>query len=329
LDKQRLKHQLPSITNKIVATYGQCQVPLHHLEPVPLPSRQNVLRIIETLQEIIFPGYFGKKGLDSLSIKYHVGDSLETVYELLVAEIYRGIRHGCQLTESHCRESVCSHCEEISETQTLRFLDKIPGLRHALATDVRAAYEGDPASKGYHEVIFSYPCVFAIMVYRLAHELNLQGIPLLPRMMTELAHSQTGIDIHPGATIGPYFFIDHGTGVVIGETTEIGQNVKLYQGVTLGALSFPKDETGRIIRGKKRHPTIEDDVVIYAGATILGGDTVIGKGSMVGGNVWLTHSVPPRTKVLISDPQLIIDSLPGSGGIHPPASKKSSLVISG
>jgi serine O-acetyltransferase len=149
------------------------------------------------------------------------------------------------------------------------------------------------------------------MVFRLAHELHLQGVPLLPRMMTEFAHSKTGIDIHPGATIGKYFFIDHGTGVVIGETTEIGENVKLYQGVTLGALSFPRDETGRVIRGKKRHPTIEDEVVIYAGATVLGGITVIGKGSVVGGNVWLTHSVPPRSKVLISDPQLVVDTLPG------------------
>jgi serine O-acetyltransferase len=328
LDRHKLKHQLPGITESIVATYSGCQVPLHHLESIPLPSRQHLVQIIEVLQEIIFPGYFGKKGLESHTIRYHVGDCLETVYELLVAQIYQGIRHGCKMTEDTCRESVCSHCEEIAETQTIKFLEKIPVLRHALATDVRAAYEGDPASKGYDEVIFSYPCIFAMMVYRLAHELNLQGIPLLPRMMTELAHSRTGIDIHPGAKIGHYFFIDHGTGVVIGETTEIGQNVKLYQGVTLGALSFPKDETGRVIRGRKRHPTIEDDVVIYAGATILGGDTVIGKGSVIGGNVWLTRSVPPRTKVLISDPQLIMDPLP-SAGKSPAAREKSSLVISG
>jgi serine O-acetyltransferase len=285
-------------------------VPLHHLEPTALPSRHNMVQIIEILQEVIFPGYFGKKGLDSHSIKYHVGDSLETAYELLVVEIYRGIRHSCQLSQTVC-ESVCAHCEEIAENQTIQFLEKIPDLRHALATDVRAAFEGDPASRGYDEVIFSYPCIFAIMVFRLAHELHLQGVPLLPRMMTEFAHSKTGIDIHPGATIGKYFFIDHGTGVVIGETTEIGENVKLYQGVTLGALSFPRDETGRVIRGKKRHPTIEDEVVIYAGATVLGGNTVIGKGSVVGGNVWLTHSVPPRSKVLISDPQLVVDTLPG------------------
>ncbi len=309
MKRDKLKHQLPAITNKIVATYAHCQVPLHHLESTELPSRQSQVRIVEILQEIIFPGYFGKKGLDSHSIKYHVGDSLESVYELLVVEIYRGIRHSCKLTEC---ETVCAHCEEIAEAQTIKFLEKISALRHALATDVRAAYEGDPASRGYDEVIFSYPCIFAIMVYRLAHELNLQGIPLLPRMMTEFAHSKTGIDIHPGAIIGNYFFIDHGTGVVIGETTEIGENVKLYQGVTLGALSFPRDESGRVIRGKKRHPTIEDDVVIYAGATVLGGDTVIGKGSVIGGNVWLTQSVPPRSKVLVSDPRLVVDTLTGN-----------------
>lgn len=308
LERFKLKHQLPEITDKIVSTYGDCQVSLHHLEDTPLPSRESIVQIIEILQEIIFPGYFGKKGLDIHSIKYHIGDCLETAYELLYRETYRGIRHGCQLAQ--LSESICSHCEEIAETQTVDFLEKIPGLRHALATDVIAAYDGDPAAKGYDEIIFSYPCIFTIMVYRLAHELHIQGIPLLPRIMTEFAHSETGIDIHPGAQIGNYFFIDHGTGVVIGETTVIGQNVKLYQGVTLGALSFPKDEEGHIIRGKKRHPTIEDEVVIYSGATVLGGDTVIGKGSVIGGNVWLTHSVPPRTKVLISEPQLIMDPLP-------------------
>jgi serine O-acetyltransferase len=305
LERLKLKYKLPEITQKIVETYGQGQVPLQHLGNTALPSRESIDQILEILQEIIFPGYFGKKGLDSHSIQYHVGDSLETVYEMLFREIYRGIRHGCQLSES-----ICSHCEDIAESQAIAFLERIPNLRYDLATDVQAAYDGDPAAKGYDEIIFSYPCIFTIMVYRIAHELHVQGIPLLPRIMTEFAHSKTGIDIHPGARIGNYFFIDHGTGVVIGETTEIGQNVKLYQGVTLGALSFPKDEMGNIVRGKKRHPTIEDDVVIYAGATVLGGDTVIGKGSVIGGNVWLTHSVPPGTKVLIADPQLIMATMP-------------------
>ena len=304
LDQLKQKNHIPRITESIVASYEQREIPLHHLGTTPLPSKESIVQIIEILQEIIFPGYFGKKGLDSYSIQYHIGDSIETVYEMLFREIYRGIRHGCQLSET-----VCSHCEDISESHTLSFLETIPRIRETLARDVEAAYEGDPAAKGHDEIIFSYPCVFAIMVYRLAHELHQNGIPLLPRIMTEYAHSETGIDIHPGARIGRFFFIDHGTGVVIGETSEIGDNVKIYQGVTLGAMSFPKDAEGKIIRGHKRHPTIEDGVVIYAGATVLGGKTVIGEGSIIGGNVWLTHSVPPRTKVLISDPQLIMDPI--------------------
>lgn len=307
IDRLKLKQRLPEITQKVVATYVDTPVRLHHLEITPLPSRESMIEVIALLQEIIFPGYFGKKGMDPGSIQYHVGDCLETLYELLFREIYRGIRHGCQVSEHRC-----SHCEEAAEAHTLEFLEKIPALRTALATDVEAAYDGDPAAKSHDEIIFSYPAIYTIMIYRLAHELHLQEIPLLPRIMTELAHSKTGIDIHPGAKIGRYFFIDHGTGVVIGETCEIGENVKLYQGVTLGALSFPKDQEGKLIRGTKRHPTIEDDVVIYSGATVLGGDTVIGRGSIIGGNVWLTHSVPPRTKVLIANPQLIVDTLPPS-----------------
>jgi serine O-acetyltransferase len=173
-----------------------------------------------------------------------------------------------------------------------------------LASDVRAAYEGDPAAKSYDEIVFSYPGVFAVMVYRIAHQLHIQQIPLLPRIMTEYAHSLTGIDIHPGAEIGESFFIDHGTGVVVGETCKIGRNVRLYQGVTLGALSLPRD-AGERLRESKRHPTIEDNVIIYAGATILGGDTVIGARSVIGGNVWITESVPPDTKVLLEKPRLV------------------------
>jgi serine O-acetyltransferase len=179
-----------------------------------------------------------------------------------------------------------------------------PGLREVLATDVLAAYEGDPAARSYDEIVFSYPGIFAVSVYRMAHQLFEQQIPLLPRIMTEYAHTITGIDIHPGAKIGESFFIDHGSGVVIGETTVIGKNVRIYQGVTLGALSLPKD-AGKLLRGKKRHPTIEDDVIIYAGATILGGDTVIGARSVIGGNVWITESVPADTKVLLETPRLI------------------------
>jgi len=194
-------------------------------------------------------------------------------------------------------------CEEKGYQETAAFLLTIPTLQGLLTTDVRAAYEGDPAAGSYDEIIFSYPGLFTISVYRVAHELFKQKIPLLPRMMTEYAHSVTGIDIHPGASIGESFFIDHGTGVVIGETSKIGNRVRLYQGVTLGALSLPKD-AGELLRGEKRHPTIEDDVIIYSGATILGGDTVIGARSTIGGNVWITESVPPDTRVIMEGPRL-------------------------
>jgi serine O-acetyltransferase len=180
----------------------------------------------------------------------------------------------------------------------------LPDLRLTLEDDVRAAYEGDPAAKSHYEIVFCYPGLEAVTVYRLAHELLALGVPLLPRIMTEAAHSKTGIDIHPGAAIGPGFFIDHGTGVVIGETCDIGRNVKLYQGVTLGALSFPRDGQGHLVRGKKRHPTLEDEVVVYANATILGGETVIGHHAVIGSNVWLTHSVAPNTRVLTEEPTL-------------------------
>ena len=189
----------------------------------------------------------------------------------------------------------------------MELLERIPELRQQLSEDVQAGYDGDPAAKSNDEVIFSYPAIYTISIYRVAHELNQNSVPLLPRIMTEHAHSKTGIDIHPGAKIGRAFFIDHGTGVVIGETTIIGERVKLYQGVTIGALSFAKDEKGELVRGQKRHPTLEDDVIVYSGATILGGETVIGEGSIIGGNVWLTRSIPPHTRVMISEPQLIID----------------------
>ena len=199
----------------------------------------------------------------------------------------------------------CSGCEAQGHNLALDVMAAIPKIRQTLASDVRAAYEGDPAAKSHDEIIFSYPGLYAISVYRVAHKLFALGVPMLPRIMTEHAHSTTGIDIHPGATIGGRFVIDHGTGVVIGETTEIGENVRIYQGVTLGALSLPKD-AGEKLRGKKRHPTIEDDAIIYSGATILGGETIIGARSVVGGNVWLTESIPPDTTVLMEMPKLII-----------------------
>jgi serine O-acetyltransferase len=199
---------------------------------------------------------------------------------------------------------VCTSCSERGQKEALALLKKLKGLRKILAEDVKAAYQGDPAAKSLDEIIFGYPSIMAIMTYRLAHELHVQEVPLIPRMMTEYAHSVTGIDIHPGARIGRHFFIDHGTGVVIGETSILGQCVRVYQGVTLGALSLPMEEKGDTLRKVKRHPTIEDHVTIYAGATILGGETIVGAGSIIGGNVWLTRSVPPGVTVMIEAPRL-------------------------
>ena len=297
------RDQIRDITRALIQTFGALQPKLEHFATTTLPDKASVIKILDDLLEVIYPGYFGRKYVESSNIEYYVGDVLDSIYARLTQEIYRSDRPECANLND-----ACDHCLEIAETQAIRFLRKLTDLRSRLSDDVQAAFDGDPAAKSIDEVIFAYPAIFAITIYRLAHELNLQGIPLLPRIMTEQAHSVTGIDIHPGATIGAGFFIDHGTGVVIGETTHIGNRVKLYQGVTLGALSFAKDEEGRMIRGKKRHPTIEDDVVIYAGATILGGSTVIGRGSVIGGNVWLTRSVAPFTRVIISEPELVIDS---------------------
>jgi serine O-acetyltransferase len=289
------RDQVRAITRELMESFGALHPKLEHFASTPLPDKGSVIKILDDLLEVIYPGYFGRKYVESSNIEYYVGDLLDSIYARLTQEIYRSVRPSCQNTTE-----TCDHCLGLAEEQSLVFLRKLPNLRSRLSEDVQAGYEGDPAAKSIDEVIFAYPAIYAITIYRLAHELNVQSIPLLPRIMTEHAHSVTGIDIHPGAAIGSGFFIDHGTGVVIGETTIIGNRVKLYQGVTLGALSFAMDEEGRMVRGKKRHPTIEDDVVIYAGATILGGSTVIGRGSVIGGNVWLTRSVPAHTRVIDS-----------------------------
>jgi len=239
-------------------------------------------------------------------VTYYVGDLIDRLHDRLTEQIARALRHEASKQPDGRPKTDCDDFEAQGQAKAMAFLEKLPELRHILALDVQAAYDGDPACKSLDEVIFCYPGLEAVTVYRLAHALHELGVPLIPRMMTEWAHSRTGIDIHPGAKIGRYFFIDHGTGVVIGETTEIGDHVKLYQGVTLGALSFPTDSEGRLVRGRKRHPTIEDRVVIYANATLLGGQTVVGHDSVIGSNVWLTHSVAPHTTVMLEKPTLKI-----------------------
>ena len=284
----------------LVESYSRSGVKIHHLDRRPLPSRVEAVRMLDALQELLFPGYTGAQGLTGASLELHVESQTAWLYETLTEQISRAINHGQKLDDAcPVTERQATECAE-------EFLSRLPALREVLASDVQAAYDGDPAAACYDEIIFSYPGLYAITVYRLAHELHTLGVPLIPRIMTEYAHSLTGIDIHPSTCIGPSFFIDHGTGVVIGGTASIGKGVKLYQGVTLGAFSFDKDSSGQLVRHTKRHPTIEDDVVIYAGATILGGETVIGRGSVIGGNVWLTHSVPPGTHVLQDSPNLRI-----------------------
>jgi serine O-acetyltransferase len=292
------RQELPQIVSDLVESCQGADT-FHHLNLVGFPSRGVVVEIIERLKKVLFPGYFGEHEVDHFSLTYQMGIEINTLFELLAGQITLSIRHEC-----HRRQMVCTACSERGQKEALALLKKLKGLRKILTEDVRAAYEGDPAAKSFDEIIFSYPSLLAILTYRVAHELHDQEVPLIPRMMTEHAHSITGIDIHPGAVIGHHFFIDHGTGVVIGETGIIGDYVRIYQGVTLGALSLPMEEKGDLLRKMKRHPTIEDHVTIYAGATILGGETVIGAGSVIGGNVWLTHSVPPGMTVMIEAPKL-------------------------
>jgi len=258
-----------------------------HRLRVPLPSRNAIIEMVEQLRAVIFPGYFGTSELDGDNIHFHVGATLDSIQRSLKEQIKRGLCFNCDEKTHDCTE-----CVERAGRIADHFMERLPALQKILTGDVQAAYEGDPAATSPDETIFCYPGILAITNFRVAHELYSLRVPLIPRIITEHAHSITGIDIHPGATIGERFFIDHGTGVVIGETTEIGRNVRIYQGVTLGAKSFPKDSDGRPIKGIKRHPVVEDDVIIYSGATILGRITV-GKGAVIGGNVWVTSNVAP------------------------------------
>ena len=249
-------------------------------------------------------------------MSYHVGDLVDRLHDKLTMQIARALCHHAG-KDTSCNPGQKRDFEALGQARAIAFLQQLPQLREMLALDVRAAYDGDPACKSLDEVIFCYPGLEAVTVYRLAHALHELEVPLIPRMMSEWAHSKTGIDIHPGAKIGKHFFIDHGTGVVIGETCEIGDRVKLYQGVTLGALSFPTDDQGKLVRGTKRHPTIGDRVVIYANATVLGGETVIGHDSVIGSSVWITGPIEPNTTVTLENPKLRLKGGPNNGSGRP------------
>ncbi|MHC4388193.1 MAG: serine O-acetyltransferase EpsC [Planctomycetota bacterium] len=299
MQKSRLTNEkIEDLVGEITKTYKD-DSGINFIDASNLPVRERILEVLDLLTELLFPGYTGKRTVTESNINYVVIDILCHVYTELSEQIERAYRHRCRMEKCDTGD-----CRALAEDATQHVLAQLPKIRGLLKGDVGAAFDGDPAAQSYEEIVLSYPCIIAIATYRIAHELYVKQVPLIPRIITECAHTKTGIDIHPGARIGKSFFIDHGTGVVIGETTIIGDNVKIYQGTTLGALSFPKDERGKIIRGGKRHPTIEDNVTIYAEATILG-DVVIGKNAVIGGNVWVKESVPAGVTVTAGNLDLV------------------------
>ncbi|SDN40504.1 serine O-acetyltransferase [Desulfonauticus submarinus] len=287
MDKEKFQKIVFSLVEKEFFSKSRIAVEKNR----PLPSVPVLKSIVEELRSILFPGYFGPCYVDEKTKAYYLGASLDKVYRALKEQILCGACFVCAEKKENCEQ-----CEQDAELIAQKFLESLPTIRELLVSDVMAAYVGDPAAKTPGEAIFCYPSVRALTNYRLAHALHKLGVKIIPRIITEMAHSETGIDIHPGAEIGKSFFIDHGTGTVIGETCIIGNNVRIYQGVTLGAKSFPKDEKNMLVKGLPRHPIVEDEVIIYAGATILGRVT-IGRGSIIGGNVWITHDVAPGTVV--------------------------------
>jgi serine O-acetyltransferase len=289
-----MKSRLDGISEKILASY-EVVGGLNNTDRHNLPSKRAVDSLCEQLLQVLFPGFHDERPIH----KNELGETTRNRLEALAVRLGGQIARSLRLSDPDCSD-------ESAEKSLLEFLEKIPALRELLRTDIQAAFEGDPAAINDEEIILSYPFLEAIAIQRAAHLLYKQGVQLLPRMMTEWAHSRTGIDIHPGAHIGTHFFIDHGTGVVIGETCVIGHHVKLYHGVTLGARSFPKDEQGQIVKGGKRHPEVGDFVTIYPNSTILGGETSIGSGSTIGANVFLMHSVPPGSLVVYEEKQLRI-----------------------
>jgi len=294
VDRAGAREVADDAVDRLMTSYKSASGAMQHVNAYELPSMQHVGEIVEQARSLLFPGFVGRSlaRVTESELRDYVSERVDDVGRLLRRQLYRGLHH----TKSEDRrEGDCPTCAAKADLITTAFLDKLVDIRDQLALDVEAHLTGDPAASGSDEIIFCYPGLYAISVYRVANALHLLGARLIPRMMTELAHQRVGIDIHPGATIGRSFFIDHGTGVVIGETSVIGDRVRIYQGVTLGALTVH----GRQERGVKRHPTLEDDVVVYAGATILGGDTVIGKGAVIGGNCWVTASVDPGEVVVV------------------------------
>lgn len=289
MDKAKKNTVIHAAADRMAANYKSSQIPMYG-DALRMPNRNAVIEIIRDCQKLIFPVYYGDRDLLKLPPEQYSALLMEHIHEKLTRQI--------TLTMPECDENC-----EVAYAISTAFIERIPAIQELLLKDLSANFEGDPAAYSKEEVLLSYPGMFAIFIYRIAHELYENKVAMIPRMMSEYAHSQTGIDINPGAKIGEYFFIDHGTGVVIGETTEIGNYVKLYQGVTLGALST---RSGQKLSGKKRHPTIEDHVTVYSGASILGGETVIGEGVIVSGGAFVTKSVPPFTKVIVKNPELQI-----------------------
>jgi serine O-acetyltransferase len=289
LDQQQIDESIDRLTTSILGDER-----IRHLSTRYLPARAAVIRLVEHLTDLVYPGFFESRHFNEQDLRDQVGRMVRSVGEELATQVSGSLRYQRDLdTRDRMFEEHSADCDDLARQIVGRFVKALPDIRLMLSLDVQAAYDGDPAARHTDEVVFCYPGIRALTVHRLAHTLYREEVTLLPRIMSEYAHARTGIDIHPGAKIGKSFFIDHGTGVVIGETTVIGDHCKIYQGVTLGAKSFPKDERGRVQRGVKRHPTLEDHVTVYAGATILGGDTVIGSGSVINGGVFLTSSVPP------------------------------------
>jgi serine O-acetyltransferase len=302
---------LDEVTESLLDSYlGDARA--RHVSRQYLPSREAIIEILESVLDLMYPGYFGRRDLTEENLEAHIAERVTALVPRLEREMEHCLCYGRERDDGQNRSTEFRECAPRARELAEIFLRRLPQIRGLLIRDVQAAFDGDPAALNIDEIILAYPGVLAVSVYRIAHALYDLGVPMMSRIMTEWAHSKTGCDIHPGASIGEAFFIDHATGVVIGETTNIGDGVKLYQGVTLGALSFPRDSNGHIIRGRKRHPTVESGATLYANATVLGGQTTVGADSVIGGSVFLARSVPARSRVSLKEPELRVASRDGA-----------------